>query len=70
MNAPWTFSGVWKIVSTFMDETVQDKVQICGDSTNAKLSSMVEPDQLEQRYGGSAPDRKTSFWPPKFANDN
>ena len=69
MNAPWTFSGIWNTVSGFMDETVVEKVQICGDFTSPKLLTMAELDQIEKRYGGSAPDRTTSFWPPKYAMD-
>ena len=31
---------------------------------------MVEPDQLEQQYGGTAPNRTDDFWPPKYANNS
>jgi len=51
-----------------MDETVAEKVQISGNPNTEKLLAMVEPDQLEERYGGTAPDRSQGFWPPNFAN--
>jgi len=57
VNAPWTFAGVWKIVSGFMDETVNEKVQITSSPNSEKMLEMIEADQLEERFGGTSADR-------------
>jgi len=51
-----------------MDETVIEKVQLTSEPITPKLMGMIEPDQLEKRYGGTSPDRTQGFWPPRYAN--
>lgn len=58
-------SVVWKIIKTFADEQVQEKIAF--DKNFEELKMLADPSQIEQRYGGSAPNREPDvgrFFPP------
>lgn len=65
LNAPWTFSMVWKGVKAFIEETTALKINIISKTTDPKLWTHIDKSQVEQRYGGTAED-VTEFWPPKM----
>lgn len=64
LNAPWTFSVVWKAVKLIIEETTSMKITITSSNTEPRLKEHVNPEQLEVKYGGEMPDL-TEFWPPK-----
>lgn len=47
LNAPSTFSAIWKVVTYFIDETTARKVQVTSGATSDELISLVHPEQLE-----------------------
>lgn len=70
LNAPMTISAVWNTVRYFMDENTQQKVCFTTKSTNPMLLQMVHPSQLEEKFGGTAPNRKQGeYWPPRCNSD-
>ena len=64
MNAPATFSAVWAVVSQLLDANATIKVSINSGDQNALLSELIADEQLEERYGGKAPNKTENFWPP------
>ena len=67
LNAPYTFWALWNIIKKFIHACTAEKIKITSYNTCDELKNMVHPNQLEKRYGGSAPDRQNDYWPPKFS---
>jgi hypothetical protein len=63
LNAPWTFSAVWTVAKGFLEETTTMKISITSSSTDSKMKSHINAEQLEQKYGGEMPNL-VEFWPP------
>lgn len=61
VNAPMTISFSWKIISNFMDQVTVDKIKISKKSTEKDIFTLCDPSQVEKKYGGTQPDRK-SYW--------
>lgn len=68
VNAPWWFTGIWTGIKRVVPGESVKKVEILG-SNMANLAALFEPAQLEERYGGGAPnlEQPTDFFPRKFA---
>ncbi|KXS15297.1 CRAL/TRIO domain-containing protein [Gonapodya prolifera JEL478] len=49
VNAPWVFSGVWKIISPWIDPVVRSKIQFCS---GAELPTWIDKDRLPKSLGG------------------
>ena len=39
---------------------------IYGSDYQAEIKELIEPDNLEQRYGGNLPNISDNFFPPVF----
>ena len=63
LNTFSVVSMIFKMVSMFIDANTLAKFNATSDSTNDLLKAMVAPQQLEEKYGGTAPDRD-DYWPP------
>ena len=66
MNAPKTFTAVFTVISQFLDENALSKISINSGSHNPRLLELIAPEQLEERYGGLAPNKTENFWPPSY----
>jgi hypothetical protein len=64
VNAPWTFSMVWKACKAFVEETTALKINISTKAGDANMWNHIDKSQIEKRYGGEAEDL-TEFWPPQ-----
>ena len=53
MNAPWTFTAAWKLVSGWLDEKTRQKIQIVGGKTLKELSKYVDEENIPDFLGGS-----------------
>ena len=56
---------LWKLCRPFFSETTLEKTFIEQENICQQLVDIFHPSQLEERYGGSAPNMK-KFWPPTF----
>jgi len=65
VNAPTSVNMIWAVVKRFMDKDTVEKISITGKSTDALLHRHFHPSQIEEKYGGSAPNLSL-FWPPAF----
>ncbi|CAG9329248.1 unnamed protein product [Blepharisma stoltei] len=65
VNPPSTAVFMWGLVKPFLDEGTIQKVNLLNDSIPRPLLTHCNPNQIEQKYGGTAPNL-TQFWPPTF----
>lgn len=70
VNSPSTFSVLYGAVSFMMDEAQRSKMTITSESTAPTLTEMVAPHQLQQKFGGTVPDKTENFWPPSMPSDD
>lgn len=71
LNAPSSIYFSWKVVKNFLDPVTVDKIHIIKKNTDDHLWKLYHKDQIEQKYGGTQPNR-TNFYPfkiPKAAVD-
>ena len=63
INAPTSVSMIWAVVKKFMDKDTVERISITGKGTDKAMLAQFNSEQVEQRYGGTAPNLDT-FWPP------
>ena len=70
LNTVSIFSMIFKVASNFLDENTINKLQVTTANTSPILQALIAPEQLEERFGGKAPDRKDGeYWPPRIPAD-
>lgn len=57
----------WTCVKPFLDEVLIEKVKILNKPTPDELLTHCNPYQVEEKYGGRAPN-VTQYWPPTMPN--
>jgi hypothetical protein len=66
-----TFLGIlWNMVKVFLDETSLKKIRMLKKGQFKDILALINPEQLEQKYGGTAPDVKENFFPPIMPSKN
>lgn len=58
VNAPSSISMSWKIVSAFLDDVTVNKIKIVKKNTDKSIFEVCHPSQVEEKYGGTQPNRK------------
>jgi hypothetical protein len=54
VNAPWAISGVWGIISKFMDPATVAKTRICNaEKSLAALREFIDDENIPAKYHGS-----------------
>ena len=61
INAASSVYLPWKIIQKFFDEVTLSKINFYKTSQPAALFKQTNPQQVEQQFGGSAPN-KTHYW--------
>lgn len=59
----------WQVVKNFLDEVTVQKIQFYKDQVPTKLFDHTNKDQVEQKFGGNAPNC-TQYWPPVIPSNN
>lgn len=54
---------IWTCVKPFLEDSVIEKVKISNKSYTEEIFTHCNPYQIEEKYGGKAPNL-TKFWPP------
>ncbi|CAI2373781.1 unnamed protein product [Moneuplotes crassus] len=62
-NVTFGLRAIYTMVSPFLDKIIKHKTVMKGGSTDDKFLSMAHPSQIEEKFGGEAPN-VTQFWPP------
>jgi CRAL/TRIO domain len=70
LNSPSAFSVLWNIAKLCMEEYTISKISVEKETTCPALWTHINPEQLEEKYGGKAPNKKDNFWPPFMASQN
>ena len=63
INPPKSFSFIWSVAKPFMDASVIAKTRVSKGSTPHEMLQICSPHQVEEKYGGRAPNL-TEYWPP------
>jgi hypothetical protein len=63
LNAPSSMTFMWMIAKAVLDARTLAKCNVLGTSYSDRMLSHFAHHQIEQKYGGTAPNL-TSFWPP------
>lgn len=61
VNAPGSMWLGWKTVSAFLDPVTVEKIKISKTNSEKSLFEIADPSQVEQKYGGTQPNR-TEYW--------
>ena len=61
VNAPTSIFWTWKLIKQVLDESTAEKISISNENVDKEIYLNVNPNQLEERFGGKAPNLKT-FW--------
>jgi len=63
INAPSSVYVPWSIAKKFLDGDTVEKVNFCKSQAPSDLFTHTNRSQVEEKFGGSAPNA-TQFWPP------
>jgi hypothetical protein len=63
LNAPSSLTFMWMFVKALLDARTASKITTLAASSSERMLSHFSPHQVEQKFGGSAPNL-TTFWPP------
>lgn len=63
LNVNWKLRTLWMIVKNFIDARVRNKMELIGGTKSKKLLELAHESQVEEKYGGTAPD-VIKYWPP------
>ncbi|CAD8212465.1 unnamed protein product [Paramecium octaurelia] len=63
LNPSSGLSFLWKTISSFLDPETAEKINFLQKKEFMKLQQIIDPNQLEQKYGGTQPNQ-TTYWPP------
>jgi hypothetical protein len=63
LNAPSSMTFMWMIAKAVLDARTLAKCNVLGTNYSDRMLGHFAHHQIEQRYGGTAPNL-TSFWPP------
>ena len=61
INVPMTVGALWKVVKVFIDPETRKKIFIQRKGWDKMLAEDISPDNLEQQYGGSIPNKNTYY---------
>jgi len=69
INTPGSIFLPWRIVKGFLEEATVKKINFFDKGVPEPLFTHAHREQVEKRFGGSAPDVNT-YWPAKFPSTN
>ena len=55
-----------KIAHQFVDEFTKKKLLVYGENYREAMEELIEPENLEVKYGGTLPNIESNFFPPSF----
>ena len=64
INSQWAIKIVWSIAKNVVDPLTIKKFVLQGDKFQPELHKLVDPSQLEKKFGGTLPDKVDNFFPP------
>ena len=52
VNAPWSFTAVWSVIQSWLDERTRSKIKIVGGKPIKELVKYIDEDQIPEFLGG------------------
>lgn len=68
VNPPKSIWVLWSCIKPFLDDVTIDKIKIANSSYSQEMLSFFNPSQVEEKYGGKAPNLE-HYWPPTVPSD-
>ncbi|CAD8172017.1 unnamed protein product [Paramecium octaurelia] len=63
LNPSSGINFLWQQIKAFLDEETINKISFLSSKEIKQLKEFIEPNQLEEKFGGTHPNL-TKFWPP------
>ena len=60
--------GSFGIVKAMIDEFSAQKLNMLGSDYKKQFLEIIDPNNLEKRFGGNVPDKTSGFFPPDFSD--
>ncbi len=70
LNAGWVIWSSWYIFSAMLDATSAQKVVLLGNDYKQVLAELIPKEKLEERFGGTQPNKISNFFPPDLTEAN
>ena len=66
INTPWLILKVIDLVYSFLNPFSAQKTKIFGEDYGEYFDEKLGRENLENKYGGWIPDKKSNFFPPRY----
>jgi len=63
-NVAFIARALFAIANKFNDEFTRSKLLVYGGSFAEDMKKSIDPDNLQQCFGGNLPDKTENFFPP------
>lgn len=61
---PFLLRAIWSLVKNMCDKFTQKKMLMYGGGYEKDLQELIDPNNLEKKFGGNLEDKTTDFYPP------
>jgi len=69
VNTTYAIQLGWKVVQAFLKPHTKKKISLTDKPFTKELYELAHESQVEEKYGGTAPDTE-EFWPPIMPSEN
>lgn len=66
VNVDWKVNMLTKFIWKFINARIAAKIHVVEDNGKDILLKLAGKGNLEKKYGGTLPNVKKNFWPPRF----
>ena len=66
LNPSPVVGTIWNIVKLFLHSETRQKVRFINGPDKSEMLELIDPSQLEVKYGGQQPNAEPPFFPPRF----
>ena len=70
INANMILRGSFKIIYMMLDEFTAQKINLMGKDFKKKLLETIDEGCLEERFGGTLPNKTSDYFPPDMSMPN
>lgn len=66
LNPAPIIGTIWKLVQLFLDSQTRQKIRFVMGADKSVLQELIDPSQIEVKYGGSYPNLEPPYFPPRL----
>jgi hypothetical protein len=67
LNSQWAIKIIWALAKQVVDPLTLKKFCLKGSDFHKELHGLIDPSNLEKKFGGTLPDKTENFFPPDLA---